>query len=83
MKEGTLEFDESMGKFCIANEAENSIICHLEFGDRFEVMENDVWVETCLEISQNDMGEMIFKLKGTSYSEFVTGIPSRPLSAKA
>ena len=77
MKEGTLEFDESTGKFCIANEEENSIIRHLEFGDKFEVKVEDKWVETSLVIGQNEKGEMIFNLKDTPYSEFINGVPAR------
>lgn len=77
MNEGTLEFDESTGKFCIANEAENTIIRHLEFGDKFEVKVEDKWVETCLVIGQNEKGEMIFNLKDTPYSEFINGVPAR------
>ena len=77
MKEGTLEFDESEGKFVIANEEENSIIKNLEFGDTFEVLVDGNWVQTALEIGSNEKGEMIFKLRGTPYVEFITGIPAR------
>lgn len=79
MNEGTLEFSEQDAKFCIANEDLNSIITMLEFGDTFEVKVEDKWVETCLEIGQNDKGEMIFKLKNTPYVEFITGIPARTI----
>lgn len=77
VKEGTLEFDESEGKFVIANEEHNVIIKNLEFGDTFEVKVEDKWVETALEIGSNDKGEMIFKLRGTPYVEFITGIAAR------
>lgn len=80
MNEGTLEFDESMGKFCIANEEQNKIIQHLEFGDSFEVRVDGKWIKTGLAIGQNEKGEMIFNLKDTPYSEAITGIPARPLS---
>lgn len=79
MKEGTLEFNEAEGKFCIANEAENSIITNLDFGDKFEVLVDGKWVLTSLAIGQNEKGEMIFNLKDTPYSEFINGIPARPL----
>ncbi|MBQ5999589.1 MAG: DUF5348 domain-containing protein [Treponema sp.] len=75
--EGTLEFDESEGKFVIANEEQNTIVKNLEFGDTFEVKVNGKWVETALEIGSNDKGEMIFKLRGTPYVEFITGIEAR------
>ena len=75
--EGTLEFDESEGKFVIANEEKNTIIKNLEFGDTFEVQVEGKWVETGLEIGSNDKGEMIFKLRGTPYKEFITGIAAR------
>lgn len=75
--EGTLEFDESEGKFVIANEEHNIIIKNLEFGDEFEVLVDGNWVKTALEIGSNDKGEMIFKLRGTPYVEFITGIAAR------
>lgn len=75
--EGTLEFDETDGKFVIAHEESNKILKNLNFGDEFEVKVNDQWVKTSLEISSNDKGEMIFILKGTPYREFVTGIDAR------
>ena len=77
MKEGTLEFDEIEGKFCIANEEENSILRHLDFGDKFEVKVDEKWVETCLVIGQNEHGDMIFNLKDTPYSELLNGLPAR------
>ena len=77
MNEGTLEFDESNGKFVIANEEANSIVRTLEFGDTFEVQVEGKWVQTALEIGNNEKGEMIFKLRGTPYVEFITGIAAR------
>ncbi len=76
-KKGTLEFDESTGKFVIANEEENTIVKSLEFGDSFEVLVDDKWVETSLVIDSNEKGEMIFSLKNTPYKEFITGIPAK------
>ena len=76
-KKGTLEFDESTGKFVIANEEENTIVKSLEFGDSFEVLVDDKWVETSLLIDSNEKGEMIFSLKNTPYKEFITGIPAK------
>ena len=76
-KKGTLEFDESTGKFVIANEEENTIVKSLEFGDSFEVLVDDKWVETSLLIDSNEKGEMIFLLKNTPYKEFITGIPAK------
>ena len=55
-KKGTLEFDESTGKFVIANEEENTIVKSLEFGDSFEVLVDDKWVETSLLIDSNEKG---------------------------
>lgn len=77
MNEGTLEFDESEGKFCIANEEANTILRYLEFGDAFEVKVGEEWVQTSLVIGSNEKGEMIFNLKGTPYSEHINGIPAR------
>ncbi len=74
---GTLEFDESAGKFVIANEESNSILKNLEFGDSFEVLVENEWVKTSLAIGTNDKGEMIFLLKDTPYKEFITGIEAR------
>lgn len=74
---GTLEFDESTGKFVIANEKSNSILKNLEFGDEFEVLVEEEWVKTSLVIGSNDKGEMIFNLKNTPYKEFITGIEAR------
>ena len=71
MNEGTLEFDESNGKFVIANEEANSIV------RTFEVQVEGKWVQTALEIGSNEKGEMIFKLRGTPYVEFITGIAAR------
>lgn len=76
-KKGTLEFDESTGKFVIANEEENTIVKSLEFGDSFEVLVDDKWVETSLLIDSNEKSEMIFSLKNTPYKEFITGIPAK------
>ncbi len=77
IKTGTLEFDESEGKFVIANEESNEIIKSLEFGDTFEVLVDGNWVKTQLEIGSNDKGEMIFNLKGTPFKEFITGVDAR------
>ena len=76
-KKGTLEFDESTGKFVIANEEENTIVKSLEFGDSFEVLVDNKWVETSLLIDSNEKGEMIFSLKNTPYKKFITGIPAK------
>ena len=75
--EGTLEFDESNGNSVIGHEESNRILKTLKFGDKFEVKVNDEWVETFLEISSNEKGEMIFVLHGTPYKEFITGIDAR------
>ena len=77
MEQGTLEFDETEGKFVIASEKENTIIKNLEFGDMFEVLVDGAWVKTSLEISSNEKGEMIFALRGTPYREFLCGIQAR------
>ncbi|MBQ1948921.1 MAG: DUF5348 domain-containing protein [Treponema sp.] len=77
IKTGTLEFDESEGKFVIANEESNEIVRNLEFGDTFEVLVDGKWVQTQLEIGSNEKGEMTFNLKGTPYKEFITGVEAR------
>ena len=49
----------------------------LEFGSKFQVLENDRWVDSELVIDSNDKGEMIFALKNTGYKGILDGIPVR------
>ncbi len=75
--QGTLKFNEYDGKFSIVNEEEERFISNIEFNTAFEVMYNGNWVQTQIEIGNNENGELIFKLKGTEYSGNLDGIQVR------
>ena len=73
--EGELTFDINSGKFWIMKEG--NIVTSLEFGDHFEVLYNDQWIETFLKIDNDSDGNLIFTLPGTAYSGMLDGIPAR------
>ncbi len=77
MVHGTIKFSENESKFCIVDEENMKFIDFLEFGDEFEVLCEDKWVPTKLEIITNEAGELIFSLKGTSYNGILDGVEVR------
>ncbi len=72
---GTLVFDISTGTFWIVEEevAKEQI----QFGDSFEVKVGNDWVKTGIEISSDDSGDLVFKLKNTDYSGILDGLEVR------
>ena len=74
---GVLQFNEQEGKFCIVDHLNELYLMTLEFGSKFQVLENDRWVDSELVIDSNDKGEMIFALKNTDYKGILDGIPVR------
>lgn len=75
--QGTLKFNEYDGKFSIVNEEEEKFFCNVEFNSEFEVLVDGNWVPTALEIGNNDMGELVFKLRGTKFSGVLDGLDVR------
>lgn len=73
--EGVLVFDEYTAKFWIIKDDVG--LKSLDFGDKFEVKVDDIWVDTCIEIGSNDDGELIFKLKNTPYQGNMDGVSAR------
>lgn len=73
---GQLTFDINSGKFWITDE-EQAPLVSLDFGDTFEVKVDDNWIETGLEIINDNEGNLLFKLKNTNYSGFLDGIEAR------
>lgn len=76
-QEGILVFDEFDGKFAIAKDEHSFPFTTLEYGDSFEVKYMDKWIKTCLEITNNDKGELVFKLKGIDFDGDITGFDAR------
>lgn len=76
-QEGILVFDEFDGKFAIAKDEQSFPFTTLEYGDTFEVKYKDKWVETSLQISNNDKGELVFKLKGIDFEGDISGFDAR------
>ena len=74
---GVLQFNEQEGKFCIVDHLNELYLMTLEFGSKFQVLENDRWVDSELVIDSNDKGEMIVALKNTGYKGILDGIPVR------
>lgn len=74
---GELTFNESIGKFCIVDYTKEQYLETLDFGAKFQVLENNQWIDSELAISSNEKGEMIFVLKNTSYSGMLDGIQVR------
>lgn len=75
--QGQLTFDINSGKFWITDPEDTSPITSLEFSDTFEVKVEDEWVETSIQISNDDNGNLVFKLKNTNYSGFLDGLEVR------
>ena len=75
--QGQLTFDINSGKFWITDPEDPSPITSLEFDDTFEVKVEDQWVQTGLQITNDDYGNLIFKLKNTNYAGHLDGIEVR------
>ena len=76
--EGFLTFDINSGKFWITEPEEGAPLTSLEFGDKFEVKDgNGNWIESGIEISQDEQGALVFKLKNTNYQGILDGIEVR------
>lgn len=76
-KEGILFFNEFDGKFAIAKDEQSFPFTNIEFGDNFEVKIGDEWVSTSLQISNDEKGNLVFKLKGIDYEGDLTGFDAR------
>ncbi len=75
--EGSLVFDMNSGKFWITDPDDSAPLTSLEFGDTFEVKVGDKWIETGIEITSDERGNLLFKLKNTNYSGILDGIEAR------
>jgi len=86
--EGQLTFDINSGKFWITKMADYNNneeieeagipLTSLEFGDEFEVKDKDGnWVKSGLEITNDEKGNLLFKLKNTNYQGMLDGIEVR------
>lgn len=64
--QGKLTFDVIQGKFWVTG-SEGEPLTSIEFGDRFEVLVDDEWKETCLKIINGDNGDLVFQMEGTPY----------------
>ena len=73
--EGRLSFDVPQGMFWITKNNYNGV--QLQFGDNFEVKVDDVWVQTALDISNDQNGDLIFKLRNTPYEGEIEGLEAR------
>ncbi len=76
-REGILVFNEFDGKFAIAEDEKSFPFTNIEFGDTFEVKYEDKWIQTSLQIVNDDAGNLVFKLKGIDYSGDITGFDAR------
>jgi len=76
-KEGILVFNQFEGKFAIAEDEQSFPFVTLEFGDTFEVKYNDKWIQTNIEITSDDGGQLVFKLKGIDYKGDISGFDAR------
>ena len=83
---GQLTFDINSGKFWITEIGSEddedgemgAPLTSLEFGDEFEIKDqNNNWIKTGLEITNDDRGNLLFKLKGTNYQGILDGIEAR------
>lgn len=72
---GQLDFFEDAGRFGIVDDDLNVI--PLDFGEAFEVLSGDKWIETGLEITSSDKGDLVFKLKNTDFAGTLTGLTVR------
>ncbi|MCR5612684.1 DUF5348 domain-containing protein [Treponema sp.] len=75
--QGELQFNESAGQFCIVDHKREKYLETIDFGAKFEVLENDEWKESELAIGSNDKGEMVFMLKNTGYVGLLDGVEVR------
>lgn len=75
--DGELTFNDSVGKFCIVDHEKEQYLETLEFGAKFQVLENDDWIDTEISIGSNEKGELVFKLKNTSFEGSLEGIRAR------
>ena len=76
--EGELTFDINSGKFWVTNPDDTSPLASLEFGDSFEVKNDDgEWIQSGLEITNDSDGNLLFKLKNTTYSGILDGVEVR------
>lgn len=75
--EGNLIFDVNSGKFWITERDTTYPLTSLEFGDTFEVKLDDKWVQTSLEIINDDAGNLVFRLKGTNCYGVLDGLEVR------
>ncbi len=74
---GQLTFDINSGKFWITDPEDGSPVTSLEFGDTFEVNAEGKWIESGLEITNDESGNLLFKLKNTNYTGILDGIEVR------
>lgn len=75
--EGILTFDINSGKFWITEPETQAPVTSLEFGDTFEVKRGDEWVQSGIEITNSEDGNLLFKLKNTNYTGILDGIEVR------
>ncbi|MBQ3669878.1 MAG: DUF5348 domain-containing protein [Treponema sp.] len=75
--EGALTFDINSGKFWVTDPEDTSPRTSIEFGDTFEVKIEDKWVETGIEITSDESGNLLFKLKNTNYAGILDGLEVR------
>lgn len=73
--EGKLTFDVPSGMFWITKNNFNGV--QLQFGDSFEVKVDGNWVETALDISSAQNGDLIFKLRNTPFEGEIEGLEAR------
>ena len=74
--QGRLTFDVTQGKFWVTGD-DGAPLTSIDFGDTFEVLENDEWKETSIQITNGDNGDLVFQLKGTSYYGILDDIEVR------
>ncbi|QOS40720.1 hypothetical protein DYE49_09770 [Treponema rectale] len=73
--EGFLTFDINSGSFWITKEG--APLTQINFGDTFEVKVDDKWIETGIEITSDDEGALLFKLKNTAFSGILDDLEVR------
>ncbi len=76
-REGILVFNQFEGKFALAEDDQSLPFDTIEFGDTFEVKYHDEWIKTNIEISSDDNGQLVFKLKGIDYKGDISGFDAR------
>ncbi len=73
--EGELVFDIGTGTFWITKD--DVALEQIQFGDEFDVLADDGWVKSGIEITDDGSGNLLFKLKNTNYSGILDGIKAR------